>query len=99
MLNILPDRLQVNRVIPLGDDRCRVEFDYIYPVSEDPQEQARRTEDQRFSDEVQREDGEICMAVQQRLASGAYLPGRLNPKRESAVHHFHELLRQAWRDA
>jgi hypothetical protein len=31
MLNILPDRLQTNRVVPLGTDRCRVEFDYFYP--------------------------------------------------------------------
>ena len=98
MLNILPSRLQTNRVIPLGPHRCRVEFDYLYPPNEAPDEAARRAEDLRFSDEVQHEDGEICLAVQKRLASGVYEPGRLNPKRENALHHFQELIRRAWRD-
>ncbi len=98
MLNILPNRLQTNRVIALGTDRCRVEFDYLYPVNEAPDEAARRAEDLRFSDEVQHEDGEICAAVQRRLASGVYVPGRLNPKRENALHHFQELMRKAWRE-
>jgi choline monooxygenase len=97
MLNILPGRLQTNRVIPLGIDRCRVEFDYCYPPDANGSDSARRDEDRRFSVEVQHEDGEICAAVQKRLASGVYEPGRLNPKRENAVHHFHELVRRAWR--
>src|SRR5262249_34218506 len=89
MLNILPGRLQTNRVVPLGVDRCRVDFDYFYPAGAvDP---ARRVQDETFSDEVQHEDIAICELVQQRLASGSYLAGRLNPKRESGVHHFHEL--------
>jgi choline monooxygenase len=98
MLNILPNRMQTNRVIPLGIDRCRVEFDYLYPAGGDVAESARRADDRRFSAEVQHEDGEICAAVQQRLACGAYQPGRLNPKRENAVHHFHELVRRSWRE-
>lgn len=99
MLNILPARLQTNRVIALGPERCRVEFDYLYPPEQAQDEAARRTQDRRFSDEVQREDGAICTAVQQRLASGAYTPGRLNPKRENALHHFQELIRRTWREA
>lgn len=39
----------------------------------------------------------ICELVQQRLGSGSYFAGRLNPKRESGEHHFHELYRQALR--
>ena len=46
---------------------------------------------------VQREDIGICEQVQRGLASGSYVAGRLNPKRESGVHHFHELLRAAYR--
>ena len=30
MLNIMPGRLQTNRILPLGPERCRVEFDYYY---------------------------------------------------------------------
>ncbi|MGN6517861.1 MAG: SRPBCC family protein, partial [Dokdonella sp.] len=52
-----------------------------------------------FSDAVQKEDIGICEHVQRGLASGSYVAGRLNPKRESGVHHFHELLRAAYRGA
>lgn len=99
MLNILPDRLQTNRVVPLAPDRCRVDFDYYYPAGDaDAAEIARRAQDLAFSDEVQAEDIAICEAVQTRLASGSYLAGRLCPRRENGVHHFHELLRRAWRE-
>jgi choline monooxygenase len=40
----------------------------------------------------------ICEQVQRGLSSGSYVPGRLNPIRENAVHHFHELLRETYRD-
>ncbi|MGE5337385.1 MAG: SRPBCC family protein, partial [Gemmatimonadota bacterium] len=87
-------RLQTNRVIALAADRCRVDFDYFYAGSVSA---AQRLEDQRFSDEVQCEDIAICEAVQRGLASGSYAAGRLNPRAESGVHHFHELLRAAYR--
>lgn len=96
MLNILPGRLQTNRVLPLGVDRCRVEFDYYYAAASDEHAAVRRDRDLAFSDEVQKEDVDICEAVQIGLASGSYQAGRLNPLRENAVHHFHELLRQAY---
>ena len=97
MLNILPGRLQTNRVVPLGADRCRVEFDTYYPGAAAGAD-ARRDADIAFSDEVQHEDIAICEAVQRGLASGSYEAGRLNPLRESGVHHFHELLRTAYRE-
>jgi choline monooxygenase len=94
MLNILPGRLQTNRVVPLGVGRCRVLFDTYYAEGSDP---ARREADLGFSDEVQQEDLGICEDVQRGFASGSYVPGRLNPLRETGVHHFHELLRAAYR--
>ncbi len=97
MLNCLPGRLQSNRVVPLGVDRCRVDFDYFYPDGGDAQELARRQQDQDFSDEVQAEDVAICEAVQRGLSSGSYHAGRLCPKREGGVKHFHDLLRAAYR--
>jgi len=99
MLNILPGRLQTNRIVPLGVDRCRVEFDFYYPLDESSAARARREADLGFSDEVQHEDLRICEDVQRGLASGSYVPGRLNPLRETAVLHFHELLRSAYRQA
>lgn len=99
MLNILPGRLQTNTVIPLGVDRCRVLFDSYYAPDDSADGQARRDADLAFSDEVQHEDLGICEDVQRGFASGSYVPGRLNPLRESGVHHFHELLRAAYRGA
>ena len=96
MLNVLPGRLQTNRVLPLAVDRCRVDFDYYYAPAIAA---AARVEDQRFSDEVQLEDVAICEAVQRGLASGSHVAGRLNPRRESGLLHFHELLRAAYRDS
>jgi len=94
MLNVLPGRLQTNRVVPLAVDRCRIDFDYFYAPDVSAE---KRLEDQRFSDEVQCEDIAICEAVQRGLASGSYVAGRLNPDQESGVLHFHELLRAAYR--
>jgi choline monooxygenase len=99
MLNMLPGRLQTNRVIPKGVDRCRVEFDFYYAIDDSDAGEARRAADLAFSDEVQKEDLTICEDVQRGLASGSYVAGRLNPLRENAVHHFHERLRRAYRDA
>ncbi len=96
MLNILPGRLQTNRIVPLGVDRCRVEFDTYYLDPSAPESITRREADIAFSDEVQIEDITICEDVQRGLASGSYVAGRLNPLRESGVHHFHELLRDAY---
>src|SRR5690606_1343749 len=96
MLNILPGRLQTNRVVPLGVDRCRVEFDSCYLPSA-AADGGRRAADIAFSDEVQQEDLGICEAVQRGLASGSYQPGRLHPDRESGVAHFQSLLRTAYR--
>ena len=94
MLNLLPGRLQTNRVVPLAADRCRVDFDYYYPATGSADAQAR---DLEFSDEVQAEDIDICERVQRGLESGSYVAGRLNPLRESGVHHFQELIRAALR--
>ncbi len=94
MLNILPGRLQTNRIIPVGHHRCLVEFDHYY--SDDEATRARIQNEQAFAHEVQEEDIAICEHVQKGLCSGAYEAGRLNPKRESGVWHFHNLLRRAY---
>ena len=97
-LNVLPARVQVNSVLPLQDDRCRVVFDYYYPADADPEAlSAVHASDHGFSDLVQVQDVGMCETVQRNLASGSYVAGRLNPLRESGVHHFHELLRAAYR--
>lgn len=96
MLNFLPGRLQMNHVVPLSHRSCRVVFEYYYHSGQDA---AYRDEDRRVSDEIQKEDIQICEAVQRGLESGSYRSGRLQPEREQAVHHFHELYRAQWRRA
>ncbi len=92
MLNILPGRMQTNRVVANGPDACRVEFDFYYADGE----AGRAEADDAFSDSVQDEDRMICEHVQKGLASGAYRPGRLSPDQEAGVWHWHNLLRDAY---
>ena len=92
MLNILPGRMQTNRVVPDGPDRCHVEFDFYYA----PGQTGRAEADDAFSDRVQEEDRLICEHVQKGLASGAYDPGRLSPSQEAGVWHWQNLLRGAY---
>ena len=96
MLNLLPGRMQTNRVVPIGARRCRVDFDYFFRADVSAE---TRAVDRAFADQVQAEDGAICERVQRGLASGSYTPGRLNPNQESGVWHFQELLRAAYRAA
>ncbi|HXF47396.1 MAG TPA: SRPBCC family protein [Burkholderiaceae bacterium] len=94
MLNVLPGRLQTNRVLPIDAQRCRVVFDYYYSAHAAAE---FRAADMDFSDAVQREDIAICEAVQRGLASGSYASGRLNPHQEQGIWRFQELLRAAYR--
>jgi choline monooxygenase len=98
MLNILPGRLQTNRVEPVSSRRCRVLFDYFYTDRESAAAGKMIAEDLSFSDEVQKEDIGICERVQKGLESGSYKAGRISPKRESGLHHFQELVRKAYRE-
>ncbi|MCX7553042.1 aromatic ring-hydroxylating dioxygenase subunit alpha [Marinicella sp. S1101] len=95
MLNILPNRLQTNQVLPLKHNQTKVIFDYYYPEFED--REALIEQDRVFSDEVQDEDIMICEAVQKGLDSGSYDKGRLCMKRETGLYHYQELIRAAYR--
>jgi len=95
MLNVYMGQMQTNVVIPVGHDRCRVEFEWyaMHPpanAATDPD----WTKLLAFSDEIQDEDIEICEAVQRNLRSRIYDRGRYSAKRENGVHHFHSLLHE-----
>ena len=96
MLNVLPGRLQTNVVLPDGPGRCRVLFDFFYADGTAPEAVAA---DLSFSDDVQREDVEICEAVQRGLASRGYDRGRFSVECEAGVHHFQALLKGAFAEA
>lgn len=92
MLNILPNRLQLNQVIPKTVDSCEVVFHYLYgkEIAESVPEYILR--DLKFSDEVQHEDISICEHLQRSMKTGAYTEGRYCPAFEGALHHFHDFV-------
>lgn len=94
MLNVLPGRLQTNRIVPTGPGRCRIDFDYYYAPGTEP---ARIAADEELAEVTQQEDIWICEQVQRAFASGSYDTGRVHPTREQGVHHFQELYRAALR--
>ncbi|PIQ63819.1 MAG: (2Fe-2S)-binding protein [Bacteroidetes bacterium CG12_big_fil_rev_8_21_14_0_65_60_17] len=97
MLNILPGRLQVNRVDQVRPNACSVVFDYYY--GELPTAADRAAADRTFSDRVQAEDIDICEHVQRGLESNAYDRGRFSYDLEGGVHHFQTRLKRAYHRA
>jgi choline monooxygenase len=89
MLNIYPDNLSSNIILPLGPDKTLTIFEWFgftgQPVSD---------ETIAFSDEIQQEDIKICENVQKGLHSRTYNQGRFSVKRENGVHHFQMLLHE-----
>jgi phenylpropionate dioxygenase-like ring-hydroxylating dioxygenase large terminal subunit len=86
MLNLYPDNLSSNLILPMGPDRTLTIFEW-FSFGADV---AQATID--FSDEIQQEDIKICESVQKGLHSRSYSQGRFSVKRENGVHHFHGLL-------
>lgn len=89
MLNVYPDNMSANIILPLGHDKTLTIFEWFSyaaaPVA---------TETIAFSDEIQQEDIAICENVQRGLRSRTYTQGRFSVKRENGVHHFHMLLNE-----
>ena len=92
MLNVYPDNLSSNIILPMGPDRTLTIFEWFSYGGEVKQ----ATID--FSDEIQQEDIRICESVQRGLRSRSYSQGRFSVKRENGVHHFHGLLYEFLRD-
>ncbi len=92
MLNIYPDNIQTNLIVPLSHDKTLTIFEWFFHdvASEKSRERVKRAI--AFSDEVQQEDVGLCEHVQRGLRSSTYDRGRYSVKRENGVHHFHMLL-------
>lgn len=96
MLNVYPDNLSSNIIVPLGHDRTLTIFEWFtYPEAGGAKDV--KPETIAFSDEIQQEDIRICEAVQRGLSSSFYDKGRFSVRRENGVHHFHLLLDEALR--
>lgn len=92
MLNIYPDNLSSNIILPLAPERTLTIFEWFGFSGE----VAQATID--FSDEIQQEDIRLCESAQRGLRSRHYKQGRFSVKRENGVHHFHGLLWEFLRD-
>lgn len=92
MFNFYPDNFQLNIILPIDHCHTLTIFEWYF---EQPGSGAGWESMQQaiaFSDQVQKEDIEICELVQRGLQSRSYSQGRFSVKRENGVHHFHRLL-------
>jgi choline monooxygenase len=88
MINLYEGVMDTNLVLPLGQERCLVVFDFFFGDTS-PEYKA---ESVAVSDRVQAEDVDICESVQRGLHSRSYGAGRLSVRREAGEHLFHRLL-------
>lgn len=91
MLNIYPDNISTNLILPVGHDKTLTIFEWYFHDVESPAAKERIETTVELSDEIQQEDIWICEEVQKRLNSIAYDRGRYSVRRENGVHHFHSL--------
>lgn len=94
MLNIYPDNLSTNLIVPLSHEKTLTIFEWFFHDTDSPKSKERIAKAVAFSDEVQQEDVLLCENVQKGLKSSTYDRGRYSVKRENGVHHFHMLLRE-----
>jgi len=92
MLNIYPDNISSNLIVPLSQDKTLTIFEWFFHNVKSAENQSRIARAIAFSDEVQQEDILLCSNVQKGLHSATYDRGRYSVKRENGVHHFHMLL-------
>ncbi|MGA2429695.1 MAG: SRPBCC family protein [Candidatus Acidiferrum sp.] len=92
MLNIYPDNVSTNLIVPLSQDKTLTIFEWFFHDANSEKVQERMKKAIAFSDEVQQEDIGLCENVQRGLQSALYDRGRYSVKRENGVHHFHLLL-------
>jgi phenylpropionate dioxygenase-like ring-hydroxylating dioxygenase large terminal subunit len=92
MLNIYPDNIQTNVIVPLLHDKTLTLFEWFFHDSGSERIQERIRKSIAFSEEVQKEDVLLCENVQRGLRSATYDRGRYSVSRENGVHHFHMLL-------
>ena len=91
MLNWYEGYLDTNLVVPLGQDRMKVIFDFYFAdVSSEAEARNRRS--MEVSARIQDEDHAICESVQRGLRSRAYTKGRLSVRHEAGENLFHKLL-------
>ena len=83
-VNVYPNGMNVERIVPLGHDRTQVVYDY-FAIDPTPETMTAMVE---LSNVVLDEDQAICEAVQRNLDAGIYHAGPLSPRHENALEWF-----------
>ena len=94
MINIYPDNLQANIILPVDTNKTLTIFEWFFLGQGSGEGWESLQQSISFSDQIQKEDIEICEQVQRGLQSQTYQQGRFSVKRENGVHHFHQLLHE-----
>jgi len=94
MVNINPETLSTNLILPLSDEKILTVFEWFAHDSRITEASEGVQATIEFSEEIQQEDIRICEAVQRGLRSISYDRGRYSARRENGVHHFHSLWRE-----
>lgn len=82
-LNVYPDGLSVERILPMGPGMTRV--DYLFLFDEDTTETALAAT-LAMCDRVTREDGQACEATHRNIRQGLFRSGPLSPIHETGIH-------------
>lgn len=94
MLNLYPDNLSLNLVIPLGVEKTLTVFEWYFASPGTGPGWESMQQGIAFSDQIQQEDIVLCEQVQRGLKSRTYTTGRFSTLRENGVHHFQSLVRE-----
>ena len=85
-LNVYPDAMNVERIEPIDATRTRIIYDYF---SRDPSDEAIAAM-LHMSNVTLDEDHMVVERIQLNMQSGAYRPGPLSPRHETAVAWFQD---------
>ena len=91
-LNYYSNGLSIERMLPLGPDRMKIHYQYLFKPGANQHEKEHGL---ATSVLVTKEDVQITEAVQVNLQSGMYNAGRLSPRHEGGVHYFQQLVERA----
>lgn len=94
MLNVYLDNTSINIILPINHEKTLTIFEWYFEQPGTGEGWESMQSIIQFSDQIQREDIEICENVQKGLKSNAYHQGRFSVKRENGVHHFQSLVHE-----
>jgi len=94
MLNIYPWGVSLNRVLPMGPMRTRIEFQ-SWVWRSDLREQGAGS----GLDTVEREDEAVVEAVQRGVRAARARRAEYSPEHERGVHHFHRIIARYLQDS